>query len=238
LIKYHPHLTNRLLGDEIGLWHINLLDLFKFDLTHTILPSDEREKGNRFYYQKHKDRYFAAHKALRLILSFYLKQPPSSLTFEVNAFGKPFLAISSLQFNLSHSGDYALVAVSLKSPVGCDIEIPSKRDFLGIAKYTFSKLEQSALIDLKDGALLSAFFRIWVQKEAFIKFKGMGLHYPLKQFSVSAFPGNSLLAIEDDDVLKYSLQVFRFSQGSIAAICSQSPKKKLKHFRFCLDGLQ
>ena len=96
--------------------------------------------------------------------------------WETDENGKIFIPNSSIYVNLSHSGKYAVCAVSDK-PVGIDIQLCTKPD-MRLAERFFSADE----IDyLKNGG---DFFEIWVKKESFLKAIGTGLRTPLKSFSV------------------------------------------------------
>ena len=84
--------------------------------------------------------------------------------------GKPYVVDGSLHFNLSHSGDYALIAVTADAPVGVDIERHREhRRWREIAKRFFAPHEASSLRTADD------FYRLWVVKEAVLKALGTGL---------------------------------------------------------------
>jgi 4'-phosphopantetheinyl transferase len=87
------------------------------------LSEDEIARANRFRFEEDRIRWIRARSALRLILSRYAGDEPSRLGFVVGAHGKPaLLPVSDVEFNLSHAGDWALVAVTHRIPVGVDIE--------------------------------------------------------------------------------------------------------------------
>ena len=74
----------------------------------------------------------------------------------------------------------------MNEDIGVDIEQLKPRDFLGLAKHSFSFKEEQAVALAKEIDRSDIFYKIWCQKEAFIKFEGRGLRYPLKEFSVSS----------------------------------------------------
>lgn len=86
------------------------------------LSEDEIARANRFKFEKDRIHWTRARSALRLILSRYAGDDPGNLTFIYGKHGKPGLPISRIEFNLSHSGDWAIIAVSRAVPVGVDIE--------------------------------------------------------------------------------------------------------------------
>ena len=80
--------------------------------------------------------------------------------------GKPILADGSLWFSLSHSGVYALCALS-DAPVGCDVQLPRPVK-LSVAR-RFCKAEQEWLLSLPEKEQLTALLRLWTRKEAWVK---------------------------------------------------------------------
>ena len=111
-------------------------------------------------------------------------------SFIQNEFGKPALAPlcgqPALSFNLSHSGDVILYAMTGARRIGVDIEeIRKNSDLMDVAKGQFSEREFTALQGMNGAEQTDAFFRGWTRKEAYLKARGEGLGYPLKIFSVS-----------------------------------------------------
>ena len=104
--------------------HSKRIDIWRYPL-HTSFPGatellndDETHRANRFYFPRHQRRFTLAHAILRLILCRYTSIPPKDLIFQHNDHGKPELIHSPLTFNLSHSGDWALLAVGNEYPLG------------------------------------------------------------------------------------------------------------------------
>jgi 4'-phosphopantetheinyl transferase len=87
------------------------------------LSDDETTRANRFKFEEDRVRWTRARSALRLILSRYVGDDPFRIAFVYGEHGKPaLLPFSEIEFNLSHAGDWAMVAVSRSIPVGVDIE--------------------------------------------------------------------------------------------------------------------
>jgi 4'-phosphopantetheinyl transferase len=172
----------------------NSIIVWKIDLTDSrlhnenglqILSSEEIKKADSFHFQTDRRRYVAAHFALRVILSHYTKKAPQKLEFTTNNFGKPSLIDADLKFNLSHSAEIALVAVSENSEVGVDVESFDKKiEHLENISQMFSSDETNYLENCPQTSQNKEFFRVWTRKEAFVKAKGEGLSMPLKSFSV------------------------------------------------------
>lgn len=118
-----------------------------------------------------------AHSALRRILSRYTGVPEDALRFGRNEHGKPYLLPASVYFNLSHSGQYAVIAVCTCSPVGIDIEDTGRRIRNGhkIAERVFLPEEAAYLDRLAEPERTLCFFRYWTRTESFLKAIGTGL---------------------------------------------------------------
>lgn len=100
--------------------------------------------------------------------------------WETDENGKLYVKDCEFYVNLSHSGDYAVCAVS-DSEVGVDIERVKKAD-IALAKRFFTSEEHDYI---KNSASIDdAFFEMWVKKESFVKAAGKGLAIPLSSFSV------------------------------------------------------
>ena len=96
-----------------------------------------------------------------------------------------------LQFNLTHSEDLALYAVSSGRRVGIDAEQirPGFADGT-LAESFFAPREVTALRSLPASDQEPAFFACWTRKEAYLKARGEGLVMPLDAFEVSLLPGD------------------------------------------------
>lgn len=134
------------------------------------------------------------------LLAAYLGIPAADVALEQDAKGKPRLkpAIASCQshrskqsgssaalsFNWSHSGDYALVALSRGSPLGVDIERLGKNQrSLEIARRFFDPEEADTLAPLDADARDRAFIELWCAKEAVLKAVGEGLSFGLARLA-------------------------------------------------------
>lgn len=118
-----------------------------------------------------------AHAAERHILAGCLGIDPDELSFVNHPGGKPALAGGELEFNLTHSGAWSMIAVSLDIPVGIDLERPrrfaSAERFERLVQRICSPAEQAALAAAADPA--ASLLRLWVRKEAVVKASGAGV---------------------------------------------------------------
>lgn len=163
------------------------------------LEDAERERAARFRNPADRLRFVVAHGVARRTLSrVYLPGiAPARLVIRAAPGGKPRLVLPpplrGPEFNLSHSGDLALLAVAA-DPVGVDIErIRPACAVRDLAACAFSQRERRALAAAPPPARRELFFHGWVRKEAWIKARGDGLAFPLRGFSVSFAPDDARL---------------------------------------------
>ena len=174
--------------NTVDVWRLPLLpDSENLRDCYTWLSPDEKVRSGRFIREIHSQRFILGRGGLRKILSRYEQTHPSRIKFHYNPQGKPELACNeSLRFNLSHSKDLALAAVTANKLVGIDVEyMRGNVDYLGLSDRFFAQNEAEALKKMPASLQKESFFRIWTRKEAYIKAHGKGLSLPLDQFEVS-----------------------------------------------------
>jgi 4'-phosphopantetheinyl transferase len=182
-----------LLPDDVHVWRIDL-DQSEAELRHlaTTLSSDESARAERFYFPEHRQRFIAGRGSLRTILSGYLGIAPQEVQFDYEPRGKPLLASkfanSGLSFNLSHSQNLALCAVSKNRQIGIDLEyIRPMSDLESLAQRFFLPREYDVVRSLPPEQKSSVFFRYWTCKEAYLKATGEGIAQ-LEQVEISLTP--------------------------------------------------
>jgi len=120
-----------------------------------------------------------ARTALRAVLAGYLNRSPDTIEIDHTPLGKPHLAADPLHFNLSHSRDIALIAVSATAPVGIDLEHPRAFRSPDRLARRFCTARELASIENPEQLL-----RLWVRKEAVVKGIGDGLVRRLTEVDV------------------------------------------------------
>ena len=108
-----------------------------------------------------------------------LDRPPLAVTFVANRFGRPRLADdrgTGLCFSVSHSGDYALIGLAFRRPIGVDVERARPGTTLAeVAPTICSPAELQEVSRLDPGERTADLYRRWTIKEAYIKALGVGL---------------------------------------------------------------
>lgn len=226
------------LGDDaVHVWRVWLdqPDPVVAGLSDTLSP-DERRRAHRFRFARHGRHYIVGRGVLRAVLGHYLALPPGELGFTYGPAGKPALDAlndgGELQFNLSHSNELALYAVTRQRRIGIDVEyMRPLNDLLALAEGTFSAHEYAALSALSGAQQLPAFFNCWTRKEAYVKAMGDGLSQPLDAFDVSVVPGEParLLRIADDPAAgaRWTLRTFAPAPSYVAALAVEGRGWKL-----------
>lgn len=228
----------RIAEDEVHVWRASL-DLpaeAVARLTRTLSP-DEAARAARFHFKRHRRRFTVARGVLRNLLALYLHREPDALPLVRGAQGKPGLAEAwgdfDLRFNVAHSGEIALFALARGREVGVDLErIRPMPDAGKLAARFFSVPEKEALARLPAAEQEAAFFRCWVQKEAFIKATGRGLSQGLSGFAVAVLPAEpaSLRFVEGDPAEpgRWSLTFLDPGRGYVAALAVEGQDWRLK----------
>ena len=145
-----------------------------------------RETATALRYHQRQDavRHAVGRALTRMLLARELGIPKLTEEFSTNAWGKPVLPASGLEFSVSHSGRFVWTAVSRAGAIGIDIErvdaTVDHHDLAGI----FHPVECSTIRALPARAARDAFYRCWTRKEAVVKALGEGLSRPLTAFRV------------------------------------------------------
>jgi len=155
----------------------------------SLLGPVERTRECRFRFDRDRSRFIAAHGALRTIVGAYAAIPPAELDICYSTFGKPLLggkgAHSRIEFNLSHAGDIALIALSKGLAVGVDVErVPAGAEWAGLADVCLSVQEKKSLESIPADRMGETVYRWWTRKEALAKAGGTGLSQPLPHYQV------------------------------------------------------
>lgn len=214
--------------DDVHVWRASLSQsALRVRPLAEMLSVDERMKAERFQFDRDRVRFILGRGILRVILSRYLHIDPSCLRFHYELSGKPTLAepcgSSMIRFNLSHSGDLVLYAVTRCREIGVDLEcIRPISDAEAIARCFFSVGENAIFHTVRAPEKMEAFFNCWTRKEAYIKAVGDGLARPLDQFEVSFAPGENarLLHVQGDleEAARWSLRELTPAAGYVAAL--------------------
>ena len=175
--------------DTIHIWGVHVPDMLdQLDALHSILCKEEQEKAARFHREADRHSSIAARGALRLLLSGYTGVPASDIAFEYSENGKPHVEGSDIDFNVSHSGEWVVLAIGRSRNIGVDIEMINRElDVMAIASRYFTPEEIARIENSEDRH--AEFFQLWARKEAYVKACGSTLFRELRSFAIPAGDG-------------------------------------------------
>ena len=219
-----------LLERDVHIWNIDLnLDLDRINQFNQFLTTQERQRAAKFINPLHGNRWTVARGYLRQILSQYLDLTPAEIEFSYGQQGKPAVEDQDLQFNLSHSGDRAVYAISAKFPVGIDLEYIHPLPATDLVDRFFSDNEQAIFHRLPVSLQQAAFFHAWTQKEAYLKACGTGLSTPLDQIEVSIDPRTPAAIISAPIAGIWQIQQLEISTEYAGAIVIGGDYDRIKY---------
>lgn len=224
---------------DVHLWRAWLMaapEIYQ-QMEKTLSPA-ELARAERFRFEQDRRRNVVAHGYLRSILGAYFHQEPAALKLGKEAGGKPVIFENGslpLYYNLSHSGELALYAITLQRRIGVDLEMIAPLPQAGdIAKRIFSQRENTYLAEV-EGSGDEGFYRAWTLKEAYLKALGKGLSIEPGQIDLSELmriPLNTWTAWEEPEQrTKFSFCIFQPAAGYTAALAVEGPVEQATFFR-------
>lgn len=198
-------------GPQARLW---LFDLGAEPLAEELgwLSAAERAQAGRFAFEADRRRCLAAHVGLRRLLGQALQRAPADLVIERAALGKPRLAMAACEFNLSHCGDTAAVAIGAR-PLGVDIErLRAVDDLDALAERCFTPGERREL-GAAGERRAESFLQGWTRKEACLKAVGCGLSLEPATFETGLAAVPAIVVLAWDGRL-HRLRVQSFRDGA------------------------
>jgi len=204
-----------LADNEIHIWMTKPEELIGDDELlasySTLLTSTELAKQQRYKFAKDRHDALITRAFVRDLLSYYADIAPQDWQFEKGNKDKPEIINCSLplRFNISHTKNLIICAVTLEDDIGCDVEnIGRNNNVLAIAERYFSSKEIDELFALPEAQQRNRFFDYWTLKESYIKAWGLGLAIPLADFSFeindTEHNHNDLFTIKQDINLSFA----------------------------------
>lgn len=161
--------------DDVIIYKLHIPEYIELtkDLIHFLNP-EERSRSERYYKEKDRNQFIICRSILKFVLAAYTKLDAKSIQLDYHFNKKPYLSSHPwLYFNVSHSEDFAVIAISLKK-VGIDIEYIAKDfTFTNVLPDVFDNNEVLAIqkaVDIKH-----TFYKLWTRKEALVKALGTGI---------------------------------------------------------------
>lgn len=182
--------TDKASDTEIFTLDISRISRTDIDAAYFSMSEKRRKKCDGLKFQADKDRCIAVDMLLRKVLSRRLGVSPEALDFDADSKGKLYLVNGDCQFNVSHSGDIAAVAVNPVKAVGIDVE-KMRPVSAAVARRVFSPSDMEFVFGkdfspdgrVDDIETRIRFFKVWTYKEAIVKMTGEGISDNFRGFS-------------------------------------------------------
>jgi 4'-phosphopantetheinyl transferase len=185
----------------------------------SFLPAYVKDKISRYKQPLDLQRSLLGEIMVRAIIRKFKGLPLNLIEIKTSVKGKPFMqGMDDLHFNLSHSGDWVVVAVSANE-VGIDIEKIEQAKF-DVAKRFFSADEYQQLQSLNGEEKNIHFYSLWTVKESYLKYLGKGLTRALSSFSVRKNHGRMELVQSGDFISPVYFQQYLLPENHIVSVCS------------------
>ena len=165
-----------------------------------LLDDHERTRAGQFLHADDRLRFLVGRAGLRLLLGRRLGMAPERIVFAKNDYGKPLLASRALHFNVSHAGDWVVLAVSATAPVGVDVEAWQTEGVQAeLSASVLTPHEKAWIAKLAAGRGGEAFTRVWVCKEAYVKACGEGVSRNFAEICIDNPDGATPSILRDDN---------------------------------------
>lgn len=225
----------RLKDNELHIWKVRISEQLRNIRDYYDLLSDkEKMCASSFHFMEDKDRYIISRAVLKRILARYLTTVTSKkIIFEQNNKGKLYIPEhinnKGIKFNISHSNDYVVYAITMNGNIGIDIEYVNKAyNIENLIRNCCTKNEQSELQKLDNYHKYKYFYTLWVVKEALVKAMGLGLSFDLKLLNVFSSKKqfiNKIRAINSSQ-FAWHINVFNGFRGYCSAFATDKYIKK------------
>lgn len=193
-----------------------LRDKRKFNEYYNLMSEDRKQKIDRIVPKDKKRQSLGA----GIILQHIRNTENIDGNVVVNKYNKPSFEKGEVEFNISHSKNYVVAAVS-EYPIGIDTEdVERKKEFSmierRIVKTNFTPSEQDYIYNIpSEKGKLQRFFRVWTIKEAYLKMEGTGILRPLYTFEIN-FEEQRPKILSDREC---NITEFRIGESNIVAVC-------------------
>jgi 4'-phosphopantetheinyl transferase len=164
------------------------------------LSPHERERADRFGTTALRERWIRGRATLRSLLGRELGLDAAAVRLRRGVRGRPELdGDHGIDFNVSHTGDTALIAIATGTGDGTRIGIDIEREDRsvnadGLARKFLTGRERGELAPMGNDARRQRFLLLWTCKEAMSKATGDALSAPFRDMDVAIDGGPRLVA--------------------------------------------
>lgn len=204
----------------MDIFYLNITPLRnKINFINNLEKIDDERKAKIERYKRTDDKLRSL--GAGMLLNYIKEKYDVSDKVLIDRHGKPYFENQNIYFNISHSGNYVIAAVS-NYEIGIDIQ-RVKEDKHRVAEKNFLTSECDFINGAEDDlGKMERFCQIWTAKEAYLKNIGMGLRKPLNSFEVAI--ENNELYLPDNNELK--LIQFKLDKNYIVTVCGSVDDKE------------
>ncbi len=220
---------------NVAIWRITVSALISnLEELQSLLTSQETEKVMRYKHQPDRNQRIISKAVLRVLLGRYTGINAKEIHFQPDKNKKPYIentTSGSIHFNVSHSGNYVLIAIAATS-VGIDVEqLNASFTYQNVLSFGFSKPE----IDFVENSANpnQSFYQLWTRKECLLKATGKGLVDDLTQ--IPSLDGWYQIPVEIlESAENWHVSSFKVDENHVGSIAFYPIKTALQFFNFQL----
>lgn len=219
-------------SNDVIIYRLHLPEYIKLtkDLIHFLNP-EERNRAARYYKEKDQNQFIICRSILKIVLAAHTKSDVKNINLDYHFNKKPFLSSYPwLHFNVSHSEDFAVFAIS-RLKVGIDIEFISKEfDFMPLLPDIFNDSEILSVQNAENKEY--TFYSQWTRKEAFVKAIGKGIDDDFKK--IPCLNGHhSIDSLKLKVTENWQVHGFDLAECYLGAIAFESSASISKNLTIC-----
>jgi len=223
--------------NQIHIWKLDLKndEVYLKHLYENVLSPDEKKRADKLRSKDDQKRSIYSRGQLRKKLGAYLDVDPADISFSYNKYGKPSLNAEvhteDLKFNVSHSKDIVVYAITQNREIGIDVEyLKDVSRAEKIVDRFFSEEEKNFYNSQPEHKKKWAFFSLWTRKEAYSKAMGRGIGLPSKDFELNLIPDNNRGSSDSFKKSKWMLYNVEIESEYLAALAIEGNDINIKYY--------
>ncbi len=220
-------------GDEITLTLLPLPPVAAAS-DSALLSEDELSRAMRFVFERDRSAFITTRAALRRLLGASCGAAPEAVELATDSFDRPHLAAvarlaaPNLDFNVSHSGSHAVIALSHIGRIGVDLEWHDRMHSLrDLEPVVMGSRERLLLASLTGDDHARAFFACWTRKEAIVKAIGVGLSYPVDTIDIPTLPRGRAIEFKSEDGQIWTVATVALEAGVTLSMALEGQRSTL-----------
>lgn len=219
----------------VTVWRASVSSLIPFlDDLQGLLQPQEMEKAMRYQQETDRRQRILSKAVLRILLNRFTGIDPKEFWFRSDENKKPIVEnaiFKDIHFNVSHSGDWILIAIS-DTKLGIDMEqTDASFTYQNILPLSFSPQEISFI----ENSIPSyqSFYQLWTRKESFLKATGKGLVDDLSLIPSLNGVHQHPIAITGS-AESWQVSSFKVDENHVGSVTFSPVKTALQFFNFRL----